>query len=82
MRLRISLGLGGSRWFGEVKDEIMIERRKGSDGGSDGWIDRWMERGGRVEEYVYNPMYDLTNHNPSRPSIITGRVWSLIDGPT
>jgi hypothetical protein len=60
-----------------MKDEIMIERRKGSDG----WIERWMKRGGRVEEYVYNPMYDLTNHNPSPPSITTGTVWSLIDGP-
>jgi hypothetical protein len=40
MRLRISLGSGGFRCYREMKDEIMIERRKGSDG----WIDRWMDR--------------------------------------
>ena len=29
-----------------MKDEIIIERQKWSDGGSDGWMDGWMERGG------------------------------------
>jgi hypothetical protein len=36
----------------------------------------------RVEEYVYNSMYDLTIHDPSTPSISTGRVESITDGPT
>jgi hypothetical protein len=63
----------------ELEYEIIPEIAKRDDDG--GWRKeegRWIPKF-RVEEYVYNPMYDFTNHDPVL-YLNNGTEVLLIDG--